>query len=97
MLVCVVGAILAGQGPLPSLLGDWFGPGVRYIPVLVVCATLISTYVLPYALLTRMGNYRAIVVAYAIAVASTWINLALDRRYGAVGACVANLLPPTSA
>jgi O-antigen/teichoic acid export membrane protein len=93
MVAAVAGSILFAQGPFPSLLGDWFGPGVRYIPVLVVCATLMSAYVLPYALLTRDGRYREIITAYAVAVAVNVAgNVALDGRHGAAGACMANLL-----
>ncbi len=93
LLVCVAGAVLLGQGPLPSVLGDWFQPGIRYVPVLVVCATLISAYTMPYALLTRRGKYGAIILAYATAVTVDIAgNLLLDTRYGAAGAAFANLL-----
>jgi len=93
MLACVIGAILIAQGPLPSLLGDWFGPGVRYLPVLVVCATLISTYIIPCALLTRDGRYGYIIGAHVAAVSvNVALNLLLDREYGAAGASAANLL-----
>lgn len=92
-LLFVSGAVVAGQGPIPALLGDWFQPGIRLVPTLVICATLLSGYVIPSALLTKDGRFRAMTAAYAAAVAANLtLNLVLAGPYGAVGATFANLV-----
>lgn len=91
-LTFVLGAWLAGQSAFRGLLGDWFRPGVRFLPTLIVCAGLIAAYSMPSAMLTKQGRYRPMVVAMAAAVGvNVVLNLALDHRYGAAGASLANL------
>lgn len=90
--VFVVVAIIAGQGPIRDLLGDWFQPGVRYVPTLIVCATLMTAYVVPFALLTKAGRYTPMLVSMGLAVAvNIVLNLVLDSAHGAAGATAANL------